>query len=77
MLHTYTQVWCVKHLPQNRDVFATGGGNGSVNLYKYCYPAQVPWAEARKLLNTSRKALHTRISLLRHFLYIVIFVLAR
>jgi len=33
-------VWVCKHLPQNRDVFMTGGGNGSVNVYKYSYPAQ-------------------------------------
>jgi WD40 repeat protein len=33
-------VWMCKHLPQNREVFVTGGGNGSLNLYKYSYPAQ-------------------------------------
>jgi len=33
-------VWCGSHLPQNREVFATTGGNGSVNIYKYSYPAQ-------------------------------------
>jgi len=32
-------VWCVKHLPQNRDVWASSGGNGSVNIYKYKYPS--------------------------------------
>lgn len=31
-------VWLGKHLPQNRDVFVTTGGNGGVNLYKYSYP---------------------------------------
>ena len=31
-------VWGVRHLPQNRDVFATLGGNGHLNLYKYHYP---------------------------------------
>ena len=31
-------VWCVKHLPQNRDIFMTGGGNGGFNVYKYHYP---------------------------------------
>jgi len=25
-------------LPQDRDIFITQGGNGSVNLYKYSYP---------------------------------------
>lgn len=26
-------VWCVKHLPQNRDIFVTGGGSGSIRLW--------------------------------------------
>ncbi len=30
----------MKHLPQNRDIFATQGGDGSVNIYKYKYPKQ-------------------------------------
>ncbi|KAG8457590.1 hypothetical protein KFE25_003744 [Diacronema lutheri] len=33
-------VWGVAHLPQNRDVFMTCGGNGSLELWKYNYPAQ-------------------------------------
>lgn len=32
-------VWCAKHLPQNRDIFMTGGGNGGFNIYKYHYPS--------------------------------------
>lgn len=32
-------VWCVRHLPQNRDLFMSGGGNGGFNMYKYSYPA--------------------------------------
>lgn len=31
-------IWCVKHLPQNRDVFMTLGGSGTMNLWKYSYP---------------------------------------
>lgn len=31
-------VWCSRHLPQNRDLFMTGGGNGGFNMYKYHYP---------------------------------------
>lgn len=27
-------IWRVRHLPQNRDLFATTGGNGGLNLYK-------------------------------------------
>ena len=27
-------VWLARHLPQNRDLFATTGGNGTINLYK-------------------------------------------
>ena len=30
-----TTIWGVKFLPQKRDVFASMGGNGSLNLYKY------------------------------------------
>jgi WD40 repeat protein len=33
-------VWAARHLPQNRDIFMTCGGNGSLNLYKYKYPAE-------------------------------------
>ncbi|CAG5123233.1 unnamed protein product [Candidula unifasciata] len=32
-------VWLARHLPQNRDVFMTLGGNGSLNLWKYSYPS--------------------------------------
>ncbi|CAH1957656.1 unnamed protein product [Acanthoscelides obtectus] len=31
-------VWSVKHLPQNREVFMTTGGSGSLCLWKYNYP---------------------------------------
>eukprot|EP00638_Chattonella_subsalsa_P009882 CAMPEP_0117747132 /NCGR_PEP_ID=MMETSP0947-20121206/8332_1 /TAXON_ID=44440 /ORGANISM="Chattonella subsalsa, Strain CCMP2191" /LENGTH=321 /DNA_ID=CAMNT_0005564533 /DNA_START=163 /DNA_END=1128 /DNA_ORIENTATION=+ len=31
-------VWLCRHLPQNRDIFMTGGGNGGFNIYKYHYP---------------------------------------
>ena len=31
-------VWLARHLPQNRDIWMTGGGNGGFNLYKYHYP---------------------------------------
>ena len=33
-------VWAPRHLPQNRDVFMTTGGNGSLELWKYSYPQQ-------------------------------------
>lgn len=33
-------IWCGRHLPQNRDVFATCGGHGSVHLWKYSYPGK-------------------------------------
>ena len=33
-------VWLARHLPQNRDVWLTTGGNGTLNLYKYTYPSQ-------------------------------------
>jgi WD40 repeat protein len=28
-------IWCGHHLPQNRDVFVTSGGNGSLHVWKY------------------------------------------
>lgn len=31
-------VWCVRHLPQNREVFVTCGGTGSLRLWQYKYP---------------------------------------
>lgn len=31
-------VWQVRHLPQQRDIFMTTGGNGSLCLWKYNYP---------------------------------------
>ncbi|XP_017779626.1 PREDICTED: WD repeat-containing protein 92 [Nicrophorus vespilloides] len=31
-------VWQVKHLPQNREIFMTTGGAGSMCLWKYIYP---------------------------------------
>lgn len=31
-------VWSVRHLPQNREVFVTTGGDGTVSLWKYQYP---------------------------------------
>eukprot|EP01137_Pigoraptor_chileana_P010640 Opistho-2@60480 len=33
-------IWCGRHLPQNRDVFLTTGGSGSLSLWKYSYPEQ-------------------------------------
>lgn len=34
-----TTVWTSAHLPQNRDIWATCGGNGSIHVWKYNYPA--------------------------------------
>lgn len=33
-------VWQVRHLPQQRDIFMTTGGNGSLCLWKYHYPTK-------------------------------------
>lgn len=33
-------VWLARHLPQNRDVFMTLGGSGSLYLWKYNYPVK-------------------------------------
>ncbi|KAG6554193.1 hypothetical protein Mapa_004109 [Marchantia paleacea] len=35
-----TTVWGVRHLPQNREIFMTLGGDGSLSLFKYSYPSQ-------------------------------------
>jgi len=32
-------IWGVRHLPQNRDLFVTLGGNGAIDLFKYHYPS--------------------------------------
>lgn len=32
-------IWGIRHLPQNRDLFTTMGGSGSLNIYKYHYPS--------------------------------------
>jgi WD repeat-containing protein 92 len=33
-------LWGAKHLPQNRDVFVTLGGDGNLSIYQYKYPQQ-------------------------------------
>lgn len=33
-------IWCAKHLPQNRDLFMTCGGSGSIRIWKYDYPSK-------------------------------------
>lgn len=33
-------IWGVSHVPQNRDLFITMAGNGSLNLWKYNYPSK-------------------------------------
>lgn len=33
-------IWCARALPQNREIHGTCGGNGTVNVWKYCYPPQ-------------------------------------
>jgi len=30
-----------RHLPQNRDLFVTCGGNGGLNIYKFHYPSRL------------------------------------
>lgn len=42
-------VWCVRHLPQNREIFMTCGGSGSLNLWKYSYPDQRVTKDAKDL----------------------------
>ncbi|KAH7820147.1 putative WD repeat-containing protein 92 [Monocercomonoides exilis] len=33
-------LWDVSHLPQNRELFATAGGKGSIDIWRYRYPSQ-------------------------------------
>eukprot|EP00698_Gefionella_okellyi_P000044 TRINITY_DN10029_c0_g1_i1.p1 TRINITY_DN10029_c0_g1~~TRINITY_DN10029_c0_g1_i1.p1 ORF type:complete len:357 (-),score=62.13 TRINITY_DN10029_c0_g1_i1:24-1094(-) len=33
-------VWHARHLPQNREIWMTTGGNGTLCLWKYSYPPQ-------------------------------------
>lgn len=35
---TKATVWCARHLPQNREIFASCGGTGSIRLWLYKYP---------------------------------------
>jgi WD40 repeat protein len=37
---TKSTLWGCHFLPQNREVFASCGGNGSVSLFKYSYPEE-------------------------------------
>lgn len=39
-------VWLVRHLPQNREIFVTCGGAGSLCLWKYNYPEKRKIADA-------------------------------
>ncbi|KAL1460707.1 hypothetical protein WDU94_012660 [Cyamophila willieti] len=38
--HKATTIWTAQHLPQNRDLFVTCGGSGSLNLWQYNYPTR-------------------------------------
>ncbi|XP_063596201.1 dynein axonemal assembly factor 10-like [Penaeus indicus] len=42
-------IWCGRHLPQDREIFVTTGGNGSLMLWKYSYPS----ARSKKLSDGS------------------------
>jgi WD40 repeat protein len=37
---TKSTLWGCHYLPQNREVFASCGGNGSVTMFKYSYPEE-------------------------------------
>jgi len=53
-------IWSGRHLPQNRDIFMTCGGNGACNLYKYVYPDQ----RSAKDLDGKMKGIMGRIEML-------------
>lgn len=48
--HDGTTIWTVRHLPQNRDLFMTSGGDGCLNLHKYNYPPRRNRKDADGLL---------------------------
>ncbi|XP_063708208.1 dynein axonemal assembly factor 10 [Culicoides brevitarsis] len=33
-------VWTIRHLPQMRDIFMSGGGSGSIRIWNYEYPSK-------------------------------------
>ncbi|KAH8027881.1 hypothetical protein HPB51_011111 [Rhipicephalus microplus] len=35
---TNSTIWTARHLPQDRDIFASCAGSGMINLWKYQYP---------------------------------------
>lgn len=55
-------VWCGKHLPQNREIFTTTGGNGAIMLWKYSYPA----ARSKKLDDGSEIGIVGEVKLLQN-----------
>ncbi|XP_014205828.1 WD repeat-containing protein 92-like isoform X2 [Copidosoma floridanum] len=60
--HSASTVWLVRHLPQNREIFMTGGGNGSLCLWKYNYP------EKRRITNSDGidEGVAGKLKLLQH-----------
>ncbi|KAI0229970.1 WD repeat-containing protein 92 [Lamellibrachia satsuma] len=58
-------VWLARHLPQNRDVFMTLGGSGSLNLWKYSYPPNrcQPDSEGIDVGKMGSVALHQNVTL--------------
>jgi len=48
-------IWLARHLPQNRDVFMTLGGNGSLNLWNYEYPEKRTKKEGEQLKGVAGK----------------------
>ncbi|CAL4131827.1 unnamed protein product, partial [Meganyctiphanes norvegica] len=55
-------VWCSSHLPQDREVFASTGGNGSIYLWKYSYPSQ----RTKKLDDGSEVGVTGKVKLLQN-----------
>ncbi|CAB0009273.1 unnamed protein product [Nesidiocoris tenuis] len=55
-------IWQVSHLPQNRDIFMTCGGNGTVCLWKYVYPSE----RCRKDVNGDKVGVIGKLDLLQN-----------
>lgn len=55
-------IWTVRHLPQNREIFVTSGGNGTLNLHQYHYPK----SRAQKLEDGTSVGIMGTVELLQY-----------
>jgi len=60
-----TTVWACAHLPQNRDIWATGGGNGSIHIWRYKYPASRVEEKLSESGSTERRGVIGQVELVQ------------